>query len=83
MDKSQFSKLTDEHVILQKLKKIKVKNCSQVFSHSLASAMYSAAKASTQLVEESELYLYSKATETADLLLFFGRLFDSVNCDIL
>jgi hypothetical protein len=71
MDKSQFSKLTDEHVILQKLKKIKVKNCSQVFSHSLASAMYSAAKASTQLVEESEFYLNSKATETADLLLFF------------
>jgi hypothetical protein len=83
MDKSQFSKLTDEHVILQKLKKIKVKNCSQVFSHSLASAMYSAAKASTQLVEESEFYLNSKATETADLLLFFDRLFDSVNCDIL
>jgi hypothetical protein len=41
-------------------KKMKVKNCSQVFSHSLASAMYSAAKLSTQLVEESELYFESE-----------------------
>jgi hypothetical protein len=32
--------LISEHVVPPKIKKIKVKNCSQVFSHSLASAMY-------------------------------------------
>jgi hypothetical protein len=37
---SQFNKLTDEHVVSSKIKKMEVKNCSQVFSHSLASAMY-------------------------------------------
>lgn len=41
--------------------------------------MYSAAKVSAQLVETSEFYLNPKATETADLLLFFDRVFDSVN----
>jgi hypothetical protein len=76
---SQFNKLTDEHVVSSKIKKMEVKNCSQVFSHSLASAMYSAAKVSTQLVEELELYLNPKATETTDLLLFFDILFDTVN----
>jgi hypothetical protein len=41
--------------------------------------MYCAAKVSTQLVEELEFYLNPKATETADLILFFDRLFDTVN----
>jgi hypothetical protein len=75
---SQFIKLTDEHVLPSKIKKMKVKNCTQVFSHSVATAMNVAARTSFEL-SHSEFYLDPKATETADLLMFFDTLFDSVN----
>lgn len=76
---SQFVKLTDEHVYPLKIKKMRVKNCTQVFSHTVATAMHVAAKLSSELSSESEYYLDPKAVDTADLLLFFDKLFDSVN----
>jgi hypothetical protein len=36
---SQLVKLIDEHVLPSKIKKMKVKNCTQVFSHTVATAM--------------------------------------------
>jgi hypothetical protein len=76
---SQFVKLTDEHVIPEKIRKMKVKNCTQVFSHTVGTAMHVAARISSELTPESEFYLTPKAVDTADLLLFFDKLFDSVN----
>jgi hypothetical protein len=76
---SQFTKLTDEHVIPSKIKKMKVKNCTQVFSHTVGTAMHVVARVSTELSAVSSFYIHPKATETADLLLFFDKLFDSVN----
>ncbi|CAH1383591.1 unnamed protein product [Tenebrio molitor] len=74
-----FVKLTDEHVIPEKIRKMKVKNCTQVFSHTVGTAMHVAARISSELTPESEFYLTPKAVHTADLLLFFDKLFDSVN----
>jgi hypothetical protein len=76
---SQFTKLTDEHVIPSKIKKIKVKNCTQMFSHTVGTAMHVAARVSTELSAVSTFYIHPKATETAHLLLFFDKLFDSIN----
>jgi hypothetical protein len=58
---------------------MKVKNCTQVFSHIVGTAMHVAARVSTELSAESAFEIHPKATETADLLLFFDKLFDSVN----
>ncbi|KAH0815119.1 hypothetical protein GEV33_007672 [Tenebrio molitor] len=41
--------------------------------------MHVAARISSELTPESEFYLTPKAVHTADLLLFFDKLFDSVN----
>jgi hypothetical protein len=54
---SQFVKLTDEHVIPEKIRKMKVKNCTQVFSHTVETAMYVAARISSELPPKSEFYL--------------------------
>ncbi|XP_052745846.1 uncharacterized protein LOC128199641 [Bicyclus anynana] len=63
-------KLTDSHIIPQKIGKMKVKYASQVFSSTVASNMgYLADKK----------ILPEECKETADALLFFDNLFDSVN----
>jgi hypothetical protein len=74
----QFTKLTDEDVILCNIKKMKTNNCTQVFCHKIDMAMHVAARVSTELSAESVFYINFKATETADLL-FFDKFFDSVN----
>lgn len=76
---SQFVKLTDEHVLPLKIKKMKVKNCTQVFSYTLGTAMRVAANVSKELSPDSVNYIAPEATDTASLLLFFDNLFDSVN----
>jgi hypothetical protein len=58
---------------------MKVKNCTQVFSHTVATAMNVAARTSVELSPDSEFYLDPKA----DLLMFFDRLFDSINGTLL
>jgi hypothetical protein len=58
---------------------MKVKNCTQVFSHTVATAMNVAARTSVELSPDSEFYLDPKASETADHLMFF----DSVNGTLL
>nr|CAI5845827.1 unnamed protein product [Callosobruchus analis] len=81
--KNQFIKLTVEHIIPSKIRKRKVKNCSQVFSYTVATSMHIAAKVSAHLPETSEFYLDPQASDTADCLLFFDKLFDSVNGSLL
>ncbi|XP_050497722.1 uncharacterized protein LOC126878870 isoform X1 [Diabrotica virgifera virgifera] len=66
-------KLTDEHVLRNKIKKMKVKNCTQVFSHQVGSLM-------VKLVEwKAEVNLCSEVADTGRLILFLDKLFDSLN----
>lgn len=71
---SQFVKLTDEHVIPHRIRKMKVRHCTQVFSHTVATAMKARAKVSLELSPSSKNYLDPKASDTADLFLFFDKL---------
>lgn len=77
---SQFQKLTDEHVLPDdKIKKL-VKNCTQVFSHTVGSTLRVVrAIVSRELSQNSEFYIDPSAVDTADLLLFFDQLFGSIN----
>lgn len=85
MDKSQksfsrFVELTDKHIIYPtKVEKMKVKNCTQVFNHTVATTMKSSAEVCEKLAQNSEHYIDPTASETVDLLLFFDQLFYSVN----
>ncbi|XP_050515515.1 uncharacterized protein LOC126890548 [Diabrotica virgifera virgifera] len=66
-------KLTDEHVLRNKIKKMKVKNCMQVFSHQVGSLM-------VKLVEwKAEVNLCSEVADTGRIILFLDELFDSLN----
>jgi hypothetical protein len=76
---SQFQKIGDKHIVPEKIKKMRVKNCTQVFSFTYASTTNLYADYSRRLESTDELYLAPEASSTADLLLFFDRLFDSVN----
>uniref|UniRef100_A0AAR5Q909 THAP-type domain-containing protein n=1 Tax=Dendroctonus ponderosae TaxID=77166 RepID=A0AAR5Q909_DENPD len=76
---SLIYKLTDEHVLASKLKKMSVKHCTEVFSRTVACAMQFRAVASTGLNQSSDHYLDPKATDTAHLFLFLDELFDSLN----
>ncbi|KAJ8914162.1 hypothetical protein NQ315_016241 [Exocentrus adspersus] len=80
---TQFSKLTDEHVLPNRIKKMKVKNCTQVFSKTMSAAMKIRAEISKELPSNSSYYLPPSASDTADLLLFFDEVFDSVNGNLL
>ncbi|KAF0748489.1 Uncharacterized protein FWK35_00021758 [Aphis craccivora] len=63
-------RLTDNHVIPQKISKMKVKCAAQVFSQRVSSLM--AFLASQKIIDVD-------ARGTANLCLFFDQLFDSVN----
>ncbi|CAH2088615.1 unnamed protein product [Euphydryas editha] len=63
-------KLTDYHCIPAKIPKMKVKYATQVFSQTVATNMGFLA---------DKGILPPECKETADILLFFDRLFDSVN----
>jgi hypothetical protein len=76
---SQFVKLTDEHILADKIKKMSVRHCTQVFSHKVASAIKTRALISQELQLSSQYYLDPAASDTSELLLFFDQLFDSVN----
>ena len=75
---SIFTKLTDEHVIPNRIRKMRVKNCSQVFSHQVGSVMRVFAENASGL-SSSSAFIDPKAVDTADLLLLFDKMFDSVN----
>ncbi|XP_044758448.1 uncharacterized protein LOC123316450 isoform X2 [Coccinella septempunctata] len=69
------NKLSDAHVIPGKINKMKVKLCTQVFSHAVGSMM----KLIAQWQIQHDLRLPLDAVDTADLILFLDELFDSLN----
>ncbi|KAB0800837.1 hypothetical protein PPYR_06576 [Photinus pyralis] len=69
------SKLTDEHVVPEKIKKMKVSYCTQVFSYTVGSLMMRLSKWDTN----DEFNLGSEVRDKADLILFLDQLFDSLN----
>lgn len=68
---TQFLKLNDEHIVPSKIKKMRVKNCTQVFSHTVDCKMHVAATMGEELSINSQNYLEPAAKDAADLLLFF------------
>ncbi|KAJ8980836.1 hypothetical protein NQ317_018416 [Molorchus minor] len=68
-------KLTDRHVIPEKINKMKVSACTQIFSNTVGSLMK---RIATWNVEH-QYKLENKATDTAELILFLDPLFDSLN----
>ncbi|CAH0564359.1 unnamed protein product [Brassicogethes aeneus] len=75
------TKLTDEHVLPNKIRKMKVKMASQVFSHTLGCDMHQRARITKRLnlPPSDPDFLNPQAMDTADLILFLDKLFDSVN----
>ncbi|XP_074025793.1 uncharacterized protein [Leptinotarsa decemlineata] len=66
-------KLMDEHVIKDRIKKMKVKNCTQVFSYQVGSLM-------KKIVEwKVQVDLAPEAADTGEVILFLDKLFDSLN----
>ncbi|KAJ8868177.1 hypothetical protein PR048_031986 [Dryococelus australis] len=59
-------KLSEQHANKDKIRKMKVSTCAQVFSYSVSTV-------------PGMPGVDTKATEAADLLLFFDELFDSLN----
>ncbi|XP_063623639.1 uncharacterized protein LOC134804659 [Cydia splendana] len=76
METRMLHKLNDQHVIPEKIKKMKVKNCVKVFSYTLSSALSYTANfshyADGRPVSET-------LRNTAETVLFFDKLFDSIN----
>ncbi|KAI4465126.1 thap-type zinc finger superfamily [Holotrichia oblita] len=71
-DTRMLNKLTDQHVYADKMKVMKVKLASQVFSQRVSSVMRGLVRLGRGCLPES-------AKNTADFLLFVDKLFDSVN----
>ncbi|XP_045473667.1 uncharacterized protein LOC123680055 [Harmonia axyridis] len=69
------AKLTDSHVLPEKMNKMKVKLCTQVFSNTVGTLM----KRISRWDIEHKLSLPSEAADTAELILFLDKLFDSLN----
>ncbi|KAJ8943123.1 hypothetical protein NQ318_017319 [Aromia moschata] len=68
-------KLTDCHVILEKINKMKVSACTQVFSNTVGSLMKRISKWNI----EHGRKLSPEAEDRAELILFLDKLFDSLN----
>ncbi|KAJ8914263.1 hypothetical protein NQ315_003628, partial [Exocentrus adspersus] len=67
------------HIIPAKINKMKVKNCTQVFSHTEGVILHHVAEWDTG----DRYNLPTESKYTADLILFLDKLFDSLNCDVL
>ncbi|CAK1601421.1 unnamed protein product, partial [Parnassius mnemosyne] len=75
-DTKLLPKLNDEHVMLGKIKKMKVKNCVRVLSHKVAQALNFAANFSHDVHGNK---VSQTLRNTASTILLFDKLFDSVN----
>ncbi|KAL0859098.1 hypothetical protein ABMA27_010940 [Loxostege sticticalis] len=75
-DIRMLHKLTDEHVIPEKIKKMKVKNCTQTLSEKTAAMLNYSSKFGTHA---DGTPVSSTMGSTAEAVLFWDRLFDSVN----
>jgi hypothetical protein len=70
-DFRMLNRLTEEHVRRDKIKKMRVKNAAQVFSHRVQSTMRA-------LLKFGKNVLPAEAMGTANFLLFVDKLFDSI-----
>ena len=71
-------KLTDLHVDKNRIKKMKVKYCTQVFSRTVAVGIAAMSRYSAKSAD-SQLSMPSAGEETAKFIEFANNLFDSVN----
>ncbi|XP_037292199.1 uncharacterized protein LOC115454781 [Manduca sexta] len=69
-------KLNDEHVIPEKIKKMKVKNATRVFSKTMAATLSYSAQFSHYADGKT---VSTTLKNTADIISFMDDLFDSVN----
>ncbi|KAI4468043.1 e3 sumo-protein ligase [Holotrichia oblita] len=76
MDIKMCNKLTNAHIYKSDIKKMKVKNATQVFSRTVSAIMRGFALRGVSGVPVS-------AGDTADFLLFFDKLFDSLNASTI
>lgn len=74
-------KLTDYHIIPNKIKKMKVSYCTQVFSHTVSTVMALMSKSQSKS-STSNKSMPPETIDTAELLFFFNELFDSLNGSI-
>lgn len=72
-----LKKVSIKHVIPEKISKMRVKYCAQVFSHTFSSVLF---HMSSNLAESKNYKMVQKGEDTAYLCLFMDKLFDSVNC---
>nr|XP_012224936.1 PREDICTED: uncharacterized protein LOC105673674 [Linepithema humile] len=81
----QLPKLTDEHVIRSKIKKMKVKCAAQIFSARLSAYIEYNSKIKGGFVETQigPLQIPKAGYNTAIVLDFFNKVFDSVNAHTL
>ncbi|KAK9728841.1 hypothetical protein QE152_g16972 [Popillia japonica] len=71
-DTKMCNKLSDVHIYKDKIKKMKVSLAAQVFSRTVSAVMRG-------IITHGSTTLPRSAMDTADFLLFFNKLFDSVN----
>lgn len=70
-------KITDQHVVPNMIHKMKVKNCTQIFSRTVGVYMRLIAESCACRTQDSLCTVDPKALDTADLILY--QLLDSVN----
>lgn len=71
-------KLSDSHVLLSKIKKMKVSCCTQVFSKTVASTIMQMSEDGS-VSKCKQFKMVPEAQDTGLLLGFFDELFDSIN----
>ncbi|XP_011684313.1 PREDICTED: uncharacterized protein LOC105447804 [Wasmannia auropunctata] len=78
-----LKKLTAEHIIEDKIKKMRVKHATQVLSGTMASAIETLTRSNCVVtIEDKELRInIEEGIATAETVNFFNDLFDSVNGD--
>lgn len=76
-----MTKLTDLHIVKNKIKKMKVSYCAQVFSRTV-STIISLMSKSQSSSSTSNKCMPSEGVDTAELLYFFNELFDSINGNV-
>ncbi|KAJ8915290.1 hypothetical protein NQ315_014798, partial [Exocentrus adspersus] len=70
-------KLTDRHILKERINKMKVSTCMQVFSYQVGSLM----KGIAMWGAPDKTMLDETALDTAELILFLDKLFDSLNAN--
>ncbi|XP_044586824.1 uncharacterized protein LOC123266582 [Cotesia glomerata] len=77
---SRVTKLTDEHIYVKKIKKMRVRPAAQIMSRTVANLIKSVIDSPDPIeTTEGQVYMDHKSLFTAEILNFFNDLFDSIN----